>query len=257
MEKIKKYFDCEVEEMKNFPGVYICSGIEKFILKKIQEQEIPISDVLSSSNINRYLSESERVVIDDENYIKYPHLESINDKINKKNYFKLIRELLTQLNKIHKLGIIHMDIKSDNILFDPISETFNIIDFDASLYNPDYNCLNHIITFTSSFPAQSFFYRPIECFDVDDYFDDDFKDHYSRTRVYEGFDYEATIQHDYAFRTHITAKSDIYAMGVLIFELFDEYLTESEREFVYKMVNQDLGQRLNSDQIVEWTKLNK
>ena len=61
-------------------------------------------------------------------------------KINKDVYFNekdvlmLSIQIIQQLNNLHKIGIIHQDVKPDNFVYDKKSNKFKLIDFGLSKY---------------------------------------------------------------------------------------------------------------------------
>lgn len=58
---------------------------------------------------------------------------------DKKNY--IIEQIINGLSEIHSMGIIHNDLKLDNILYDPISLEVKIIDFSTSIFNNERICI--------------------------------------------------------------------------------------------------------------------
>lgn len=64
-------------------------------------------------------------------YIRGQNLRefSLNGLVDNKELVKMFRDIAETISFIHSKKVIHNDIKPENILFDPISNTFKITDF--------------------------------------------------------------------------------------------------------------------------------
>jgi serine/threonine protein kinase len=61
--------------------------------------------------------------------------------LNKYNKNYIVEQLINGIYEIHSMGIIHNDLKLDNILYDPASLEVKIIDFSTSLFNNEKICI--------------------------------------------------------------------------------------------------------------------
>ena len=50
------------------------------------------------------------------------------------NFFEIYRHLLSSLEMLEKVGIVHFDIKNENIIYDKVKNLPIIIDFGLSFY---------------------------------------------------------------------------------------------------------------------------
>jgi serine/threonine protein kinase len=77
-------------------------------------------------------------------------------KTRQKNYKSIILDLVNGIQKLHTVGIVHQDIKSENIMFDVDSKRFKFIDFGLS-------CILDQGVVTSSERAYSTFFKNSPC----------------------------------------------------------------------------------------------
>ena len=130
-----------------FSTVYKCYDLKNksYVAIKIDEK---IKYNKKESNIYdriyglKYMAEKlDYFELNKKSYLIMPLYQNSSDKICKSNLVKYFNEkdilmlgiqMLQQLNNLHKIGIIHQDIKPDNIIFDEIDNKFKVIDFGLS-----------------------------------------------------------------------------------------------------------------------------
>ena len=61
------------------------------------------------------------------NYVDGVHLDKVAYRLE--TLTQLLRQLLTTLSSLHRLGIYHRDVKPSNILYSDATSTFTLIDF--------------------------------------------------------------------------------------------------------------------------------
>jgi serine/threonine protein kinase len=130
-----------------FSKVYKCYDLKNKIYVAIKIDE-KVKYNKKESNIYdniyglKYMAEKlDYFELNKKSYLVMPLYQYSSDKIckiNPENYFNqkdvlmLAIQILQQLNNLHKVGIIHQDIKPDNIIFDKACNKFKIIDFGLS-----------------------------------------------------------------------------------------------------------------------------
>jgi casein kinase II subunit alpha len=71
-------------------------------------------------------------------YIKGKSLEQLIGKLNEEIVWYFSKDLLKGLNAIHCRGILHNDIKPENIIFDQNSKQIRFIDFGLACFTGPY-----------------------------------------------------------------------------------------------------------------------
>ena len=77
---------------------------------------------------------------------------------------EIFKQILSGVDYLHNLGIVHMDLKLENIIIDPISREIKIIDFGKAVITSTTGSLKKI----SECEWGTIQYLPPECFENDD-----------------------------------------------------------------------------------------
>lgn len=128
--EVKMYYD------KNRLRFCACKYIEN---NSIYNHEINILKMVNHKNIinmhDYYKDDNYKVIIME--YIIGNDLFNIliekSNKLNINERTNIITQLFEGVNYLHKIGIAHMDIKIENILYDSLKKKVKIIDFGLSL----------------------------------------------------------------------------------------------------------------------------
>lgn len=139
-----------------FGNIYLIKDKTKFILKIIPihkniKNELFILRKLKNKHNNFFLQFVKYYSSNTNHYIITTYIPNridldkfikLNEKIQFSDYVSIIKNLFIGLDYLHKLNIIHMDIKPKNILIYKINNNFNItyIDFGLSCTNKDKSC---------------------------------------------------------------------------------------------------------------------
>ena len=148
---------------------------------------------------------------------------------------KYIMQLLSQLENLHAIEIIHNDIKISNIMYDREKDEVCFIDFG----NAD---MSHRTL--SEFQSQSEHRRPPESFYPNQSISNFLI--YQR-RIRKGFDKDLIREFEEstnAMRGITTIKSDVFALGCTILD--DFIVTPQQAEFFQGMIAMDMNKRVNS-----------
>ena len=152
-----------------FSTIYICNKISDnsstdLILKKqfTPSNKVFIkNEIIALNKLNDLVSTPQLLFNDTTPLWGYIVMENINaitfsqylnDFISKENPISssIIYDIINIFSDIHKKGIIHRDIKPDNILINPDTYKITVIDFGLSIYsNNIYNC--NMNEFTGSY----------------------------------------------------------------------------------------------------------
>lgn len=81
--------------------------------------------------------------------------------LRQKDHHRIITSMINGLKELHKRQIIHHDIKSDNILYNPIDLSIKIADFSSSFTVNEFQNLDKTILNNTTSPLHAF-YRKIE-----------------------------------------------------------------------------------------------
>jgi len=73
-----------------------------------------------------------------------------NDSLSKSTIKNIFKQVIKILMEIHKCGFVHLDIKDENIIFNPYTETCTLIDFGTAttlIENKDYKKFDGTLIF--------------------------------------------------------------------------------------------------------------
>lgn len=129
-----------------FGQTYLFKKGTKKIAIKIMNRKIKKEDILNEVSILKKIKKScknylcHKKVID--NYIITEYIDGENmwdyynlKNVSRKKTFSFILQLFNGLEEIHKLGVIHFDIKPENIMIS--KNKLKIIDFGGAFYSSD------------------------------------------------------------------------------------------------------------------------
>ena len=116
---VKKYGN------KKFP-VYVDDNNQEFLLKKVSLDKYDLIKKIKKISINKNLSEIKYLFINNNEIFYFEnHYDAITltnflrkNKFSIDNLIFIISEICNGLNELHKNGIIHRDIKPDNIIIE-------------------------------------------------------------------------------------------------------------------------------------------
>lgn len=148
--KIQKVFENYEEESNYRVKVYICEDRngEKFAVKTCNnldffEQELKAIKKVKESGVRVSSFLSETTIVDQElakrkkHAIKMPIMVEFEDLRDMPEYDLRVnvyaRQLMNQMHQLHKIGILHGDIKEDNIMYNAAADELCLIDFGLSL----------------------------------------------------------------------------------------------------------------------------
>lgn len=149
----------------------------------------------------------------------------------------LVQDLLGELRKIHLCGVIHGDIKENNIMSDNGKPKF--IDYGCSL-SIRKESIDDIRSSVNGF-VHCEMYRAPECWSECDENVDKLKTYLDGRKC------------DYAFSNHVTVQSDVYALGKIFLKYFKNRVEEKHVKFFKNMCHIDIESRTkSSDMCREW-----
>jgi serine/threonine protein kinase len=112
---------------------------EKLALEEIKILEIIKRETLSGSlAFFQSFEDKEYIYVVTEYLGSYSELK-INNPLTIDEKAELMVEMIRGLNDLHRIDIVHMDIKPDNILVDPMKLKCKYIDFGFSCFDSDCN----------------------------------------------------------------------------------------------------------------------
>lgn len=140
---------------ENYSVIEYCQvGKNEYIIKKSQSYDLGLKECCLYLNIQNKTNISPKMFGYNNGYIVIERM--YNSKQNKL-FLNHIENLLTNIYELNKLGIVHGDLKAENVLFLENGST-KIIDYDISelfLYTINKNGVNHL-TAKSIQPPDSF-----------------------------------------------------------------------------------------------------
>jgi len=288
----------EYEETGYYVQVLRCipkneSEDKSFILKstndrsKIQDEWEIISHLKNNiKNPNRYIAETELLEVGGKIGLKMPILMKFRQLMSTEDFpkkcHKYASQIIDQMSQIHIHDVFHGDIKDDNFMYDPITDTLCLIDFGEArrIENEtkdkykDLDKWDHGRSMKcGDCHFQSAAYRPPECFHDED------KEEYDKWEqeikiledkcakgnkvakrklkkleyyIPDCYDMLNTFSVDelnsakYTFCYHNTLYSDTYSMGACILEYMEEYLKDDQIAFLKIMRSCELLDRPSS-----------
>jgi serine/threonine protein kinase len=245
---------------------------------------------------SRYIKETTLINVGDKVGLRMPVLLKFRELRDMAHFPgcapKYTRQLIDQLAQMHIGDIFHGDIKGDNFMYDPITDTLCIIDFGESqriegTTKPKYKDLDKWDHKRSMKDNGAHFqcalYRPPECFHDEDKGEFDvweskmveLEEKYTKSKnnkfrnklkklrdstpdcydMLNEFTTEELNNAEYTFCYHNTLYSDIYAMGICLLEYMSEYLNEDQIAFLKVMRSCELLDRPPSYKLT-WDNLN-
>jgi serine/threonine protein kinase len=137
--KCKEQTPCKCNKLFVVKQIINSDKFDKNIKKQIKKtvlKEYIINKILKHQNI----IEIEGIDID-KNCLLYKYDESNDllyyfnkDNYNSKYYFKYYIQIIDAVKYMHSLGIAHMDLKLENILYNPLNNKIKIIDFGHACF---------------------------------------------------------------------------------------------------------------------------
>ena len=120
-------FECELLNKEDNINL---SSINNLVIKYCTKHELSFIKKIKKSNIfdNQFIHN-----ITNKYYVMNLYKE-VTDKQLNNDYIKITNDILSFLYKLHNIGIIHNDIKLDNILYDDINNRYILIDYGLSTY---------------------------------------------------------------------------------------------------------------------------
>lgn len=116
--------------------------ILKYIRDKLNQGELPIK--ISPTFIGSDKISNKIIVITD--YFPSKELYKIKERFSNAERVRCAFNVIYAVYLLHKIGIVHRDIKCENIICDPIDQSIRLIDFDTSCtvesiakYNDEYD----------------------------------------------------------------------------------------------------------------------
>lgn len=131
-----KIYKCTDKNQKQF-AVKTCNNCNFFdqelnSIKKIHESEIYVSSFISNCSIITH-----KTRVRTKRALKMPLMVEFKDLSSSPEYESKInvyaRQLLNQLHFLHKIGIMHGDIKEDNMMYNQETDELCLIDLGSSL----------------------------------------------------------------------------------------------------------------------------
>ena len=109
----------------------------------IAERELKFLDLIKSKRLKNVLAP---ISIDyAKQSVVFPKMTSVTllpfNILSNHSRLHIVKQLLNGIKELHSLGIIHNDIKLDNILYDPNTLNVKIIDFSTSLFIDEQTCI--------------------------------------------------------------------------------------------------------------------
>lgn len=122
-------------------SVYLVDG-NHYVLKKyktniVANKEIDILEFLSMHNAQHslipvYINREKKAIV-------MKKLSTLNllpfNVLTLENKFSIVKNIIKGIEELHRLGIIHNDLKLDNILYDPVTLSVKLIDFSSSFFS--------------------------------------------------------------------------------------------------------------------------
>lgn len=228
----------------SFVGIINRNRVIKYCFEdERREEENEILSKLRNNNVGgNYVTNYEPLLHNDKLYFSFPVLREINFSHVKfeDEILCLVQDLLEELRKIHLCGVIHGDVKENNIMSD--NGRANFIDYGCSL-SIRKEAIDDIRSSVNGF-VHCEMYRAPECWSECDENVDKLKTYLDGRKC------------DYAFTNHVTVQSDVYALGKIFLKYFKNRVEEKHVKFFRRMCHIDIESRVKSvDMCHEWNEL--
>lgn len=230
----------------------------------------------------RFFKETTFDMVNDNNIIVMPKLMKFStfsrtSRFRSNNGY-YANQLLVLLHKLHKINVVHNDIKSDNFMYDPVEDSLIIIDFGNALVIND--CDNKYCRercYDTPIIPHNCYYRAPECFrEIDEYRHWLYYEELSRLKkrltavrsaarkkikerieehkeecpesidTFVKFEENDILSSEKAFKEYNTLYADVYALGCVIKEYFTE-LTEEQNKHLDTMTEFLIEKRISSE----------
>lgn len=229
--------------------VFIC---ENTIIKSnltddfIQEEY----DAMKKANLGRLCEEVSLTKIEGKNCLIMPKLKVFKKSADKEKNSLYLRHLMEDLSKMHKNGVLHLDIKPPNIMYDEESDRLVYIDYGISAIFELDEEEPHSTEVYVEHDVCSRAYRPPEAFDGPIDKDEDKEDMDNINFMGWNHGTDELERCDYALEFKVTPAVDVYALAISALEIFDDDLPLRERRILRLMSDPDFSTRVNIDEAI-------